>query len=75
MICSGRYNLSRCDADIRADLTEVENAVAAEIEKLLAECHPSKPIEPIQKDIYAEKLDALDRKATACWRRLPTMRA
>ena len=31
MICSGRYNLSRCDADIRTDLTELENAVAMEI--------------------------------------------
>ena len=63
MICSGRYNLSRCDADIRADLTELENAVAMEIERLLAECPPSEPVEPIRKDIYAEKLDALDRKA------------
>ena len=63
MICSGRYNLSKCDADIRADLTELENAVAMEIERLLAECPPSEPVEPIWKDIYAEKLDALDRKA------------
>ena len=63
MICSGRYNLSKCDADIRADLTELENAVAMEIERLLAECPPSEPVEPIRKDIYAEKLDALDRKA------------
>ena len=63
MICSGRYNLSQCDADIRADLTELENAVAVEIERLLAECPPSEPAEPSQKDVYAEKLDALDRKA------------
>jgi site-specific DNA recombinase len=63
MICSGRYNLSQCDADIRTDLTELENAVAMEIERLLAECPPSEPVEPIRKDIYAEKLDALDRKA------------
>ena len=63
MICSGRYNLSKCDADIRADLTELENAVAVEIERLLAECPPSEPVEPIRKDVYAEKLDALDRKA------------
>ena len=63
MICSGRYNLSQCDADIRTDLTELENAVAMEIERLLAECPPSEPVEPSRKDIYAEKLDALDRKA------------
>ena len=63
MIRSGRYNLSRCDADIRADLTELENAVAVEIEKLLTECPPSEPVEPSRKDVYAEKLDALDRKA------------
>ena len=63
MICSGRYNLSKCDADIRADLTELENAVAVEIEKLLTECPPSEPAEPSRKDVYAEKLDALDRKA------------
>ena len=47
MICSGRYNLSQCDADIRADLTEMENAVAAKIEKLLTECPPSEPVGPI----------------------------
>ena len=63
MICSGRYNLSQCDADIRTDLTELENAVAVEIEKLLTECPPSEPVEPSRKDVYAEKLDALDRKA------------
>ena len=61
MICSGRYNLSKCDADIRADLTELENAVAVEIEKLLTECPPSEPAEPSRKDVYAEKLDALAR--------------
>ena len=63
MICSGRYNLSQCDVDIRTDLTELENAVAMEIEKLLTECPPSEPVEPSRKDVYAEKLDALDRKA------------
>ena len=63
MICSGRYNLSRCDADIHADLAELENAVAAEIERLLAECPPSESVEPARKDVYAEKLKALDRKA------------
>ena len=63
MICSGRYNLSQCDADIRTDLTELENAVAVENEKLLTECPPSEPVEPSRKDVYAEKLDALDRKA------------
>lgn len=63
MICSGRYNLSRCDVDIRTDLTELENAVAVEIEKLLTECPSSELVEPSRKDVYAEKLDALDRKA------------
>lgn len=63
MACSGRYNLSQCDAEIRADLSELEAAAAAEIEELLAECPPSTPVEPVRKDVYARKLEALDRKA------------
>lgn len=63
LICSGKYNLSKCDAEIRADLSELESAVSVEIEKLLAECPPDEPVKPDKEDAYTKKLEALDRKA------------
>lgn len=63
LICSGKYNLSKCDAEIRADLSELEGAVSVEIEKLLAECPPDEPVKPDKEDAYTKKLEALDRKA------------
>ena len=62
LICSGRYNLSRCTASIRVDLTELEDAVAAELERLLAECPEETPVMP-EKDSYTEKLADIDRRA------------
>ena len=38
LICSGRSNLSLCDASIRVDLRTLEASVEAELERLLAEC-------------------------------------
>ena len=63
MICSGKYNLSKCDAQIQAELSELESAVSAEIEKMLEECPPSEQAKPDEEDVYAQKLEALDRKA------------
>lgn len=62
LICSGRYNLAKCDASIRLKLSELEEAVAAEIEKLLEECL-TEPMEPAVKDTFTKKLEELDRKA------------
>ena len=60
--CSGRYNLSKCDASISVSLDELEAEIAQEIEKLLATC-PCEPNVTADKDEYAEKLAELDRKA------------
>ena len=61
MVCSGRYNTARCDAKITCSLSELEEAIEAELERLLAEC----PTEPptAEKDAYAAKLEELDRRA------------
>lgn len=61
MICSGRYNNAHCDASIHVDLTELEDAVTLELEKLLAECPVEAPAP--EKDVYAAKLEELDRRA------------
>ena len=61
--CSGRYNLAKCSADIRIDLSELEAAVAAQIQAMLDES-PDRPSLPQREDDeIASKLDALDRKA------------
>lgn len=61
MICSGRYNMARCDAKINVSPGDLEASVAEEIEKLLEEC----PMEEMagEKDEYAAKLEELDRRA------------
>ena len=61
MICSGRYNTARCDAAIHVDLTELEEAVALELEGLLAECPAPEPLP--KEDTCAARLDELDRRA------------
>lgn len=61
MICSGRYNVAQCDAQIAASLDELEASVAAEIERLLADCPEETPA--AGRDVYAEKLAELDRRA------------
>ena len=63
MVCSGRYNRSRCDAVIRADLSELETAVQSELERLLAECpHPS-GIPDEEADRRMRERAELDRRA------------
>lgn len=61
MVCSGRYNRAHCEAKISASLNELEMAIGAEIERLLAECPAEAPIP--NKDAYEEKLAELDRRA------------
>lgn len=60
--CSGRYNLAKCGADIRIDLSELEAAVAAQIQSMLDEC-PDEPVQPKRDDELARRLEELDRRA------------
>ncbi len=62
MNCSGKYNLSKCSAMIQADLSELEAAVASQIQALLDEC-PDKPVKKRHDDDLSRRLDELDRKA------------
>lgn len=60
--CSGRYNLAKCSADIRIDLSELEAAVAAQIQAMLDES-PDKPVQKKRDDDLTRQLEELDRKA------------
>lgn len=62
LACSGRYNLSRCDASIHVKLSELEEIITAEITKMLDEC-PAEALEIKENDIYTRQLEELDRKA------------
>lgn len=61
LICSGRYNLSRCDATIRVNLSQLEREVEAQIERMLEEC-PADTAEQKKDDVYAKQLEELDRR-------------
>lgn len=61
LACSGRYNMSRCDASVHVDLTELESAVQSNIESLLQQC-PVEDTTPV-KDEYVGKLAEIDRRA------------
>ena len=63
LVCSGRYNMNRCDAAIHVKLAELEAVVQTEIEKLLAQC-PREPVVPKpEEDSYTQRLLELDRRA------------
>lgn len=62
LICSGRYNLARCQAEISISLTELEHLVAKEIEHLLEEC-PTKAANPQQDEVTLRQLEDLDHRA------------
>ncbi len=62
LVCSGRYNLSRCDAGITVKLGELEEIVQGEMEALLAQC-PVEPPDFHAEDNYAKQLEELDRRA------------
>ena len=61
LICSGRYNLARCDAVIRARLTELEDAIEGEIEKMLRELPVELPRRQ-EDDACTRQLEEVDRR-------------
>ncbi len=62
LICSGRYNLSKCSATVRINLDELEQEVRQCIEKMLAQC-PDQPAPLPEKDDTKAALEELDRRA------------
>lgn len=62
LICSGRYNMSHCDATIRVKPAELEAVVAEQIRAMLAE-YPPEHSEVSEDDIYAKQLAEIDRRA------------
>ena len=63
LICSGRYNLSHCDATIHVKLDELENIIEENIEKLLDECPQDDVPVSQNQDEYKTELEELDRRA------------
>jgi len=61
LVCSGRSNLGLCGCSIRVDLRELEASVAAELERLLAEC-PDTQAEERTGQEAASELTAIERK-------------
>ena len=59
--CSGRYNLSKCDAVIRADLSELEHAAGTQIQAFLEQC-PDETVEDTKDSAYQSRLDELSRR-------------
>lgn len=60
LICSGRSNLSSCDAAIRLDLRELETQIGAQIKAVLASCPPEEAC-PTTKE-SAEAVLEIERK-------------
>lgn len=60
LICSGRSNLSSCDASIHIDLRELEKRVAVKLKELLDSC-PPEDICPDTKEA-SEELLAVEQK-------------
>ena len=61
LCCSGRSNLNLCSQSIRADLRGLERSVAAELERLLAQC-PDEAVRPEEGRELARELAAIDQK-------------
>ena len=60
LICSGRSNLSSCDAAIRLDLRELEKQIGAQINEVLASCPPEEACPTTQES--AEAVLEIERK-------------
>lgn len=60
--CSARYGRKICDAVITADLTELEEIVAAQIQAMLDEC-PEEQTAAVKSGPYVAQLEELDRRA------------
>lgn len=61
LACSGRYNLSHCDAITHVKLDELEASVQEEIVKLLEEC-PQEEAPAMEKSHYTIRLEEIDRR-------------
>ena len=61
LFCSGRSNLGLCSQSIHADLRGLESSVAAELERLLAQC-PDEAVQSEEGQELARELAAIDRK-------------
>lgn len=64
LVCSGRSNLSVCDASIHVDLKELERYVANEIKTILAACPPEEVYPDTTEDakellVIEQKIDRL----------------
>lgn len=62
LTCSGRYNLSRCEAKVCVNVAELEELVAGEIQSMLEEC-PQEQVPTQEVDDYVRQLEELDRRA------------
>ncbi|MDY3018370.1 MAG: zinc ribbon domain-containing protein, partial [Oscillospiraceae bacterium] len=61
LVCSGRSNLGLCKQAIRVDLRTLEESVAAELERLLAEC-PDIEADTYEDQAYTSALAEIDQK-------------
>lgn len=61
LVCSGRSNLGLCKQAIRVDLRTLEESVAAELERLLAEC-PDIETDTYEDQAYTSALAEIDQK-------------
>ena len=62
LVCSGRYNLARCDAKITINVSELEEIVAGKISEML-ESVPEERVAIQAEDPYEKQLEELDRRA------------
>ena len=60
--CSGKYNLAKCNAVIRAELDTLETEIASQIQTMLDEV-PEETVEEEKTDTYAAQLAEIDRRA------------
>lgn len=61
LFCSGRSNLGLCSQSIHVDLRGLESSVAAELERLLAQC-PDEAVQSGEGQELAQELAAIDQK-------------
>ena len=62
LLCSGRYNMAKCEAEVKADLSVLEADVSNQIRQLLDNA-PEEHGETWQEDVYDARLEELDRRA------------
>ena len=61
LVCSGRSNLGLCDASIQVNIRELEGAVEAELNRLIALC-PNEDIPEAPEGETAQALKAIEQK-------------